>query len=1040
MSFITPEETSTPSGGKGEAAKLEEEILKIWADRSVYDRLLDHNKGKPYFRFLEGPPTANAPPGVHHIYARSVKDVINRYRTMKGFYVPRMGGWDCHGLPVEIAVEKKLGIENKEQIEEYGIEPFIQQCKESVFSHIDTWSRMTERLGNVLDLKNPYITMTDSYIETVWWSLKEIWKKGLLNEGHTIVPFCPRCGTSLSSHEVAQGYQEVEEPSIFVKFKVVDQEDTCILAWTTTPWTLISNVALAVHPDEFYLVIDYKGQRLIFAEERVKVLMKEGEYEVVRRIMGSDLEGTRYEPLYGFVKPERSAHFVTTADFVTMDDGTGVVHIAPAFGEDDYNLGQTYGLPMVQPVNSDGTFSKEVTPWAGRFVKDCDSEIIQELESRNLLEGIHMYAHQYPFCWRCDTPLLYYARKGIYIRMSELKDDLIRNNQEIKWYPENVKTGRFGKFLEDVKDWNLSRERYWGTPLPLWRCPEGHEHMVGSIQELKDLSGHEVPELHRPYVDDVKFPCSDCGKEMERVSYVIDCWYDSGSAPIASMHYPFENTDEFEAQFPRDFIAEGVDQTRGWFYSLLAVSTAVFNKPSYKSVICHAHVLDGEGKKMSKSKGNVVDPWEVFESDGADSIRWYLLSSSAPWKPKLFSKESVRDVNRTFLATLRNVLGFYRTYADLDGYEPVDRTDPRDRPSVDRWLLSRLQKVIREMDVSMDDMGIYAAAQSVENFVMEDLSNWYVRVNRRRFWGSEDSHDKRTAYDTLAEALQAVSKLIAPFVPFHAERIYLDVGFRDIVDSVHFDSYPEHDPSLVDDDLEEGMAFLRRVVELGRAARGSKNIKIRQPLSKTVIKGSLEFPDDLNGIIRSELNVKDVIFENDMSKYFEITAEPDPKVLGPRLKAASGPVKEKLMEYDPRELASLARGGVLKVEVENGVYELTEDYFRYHEVLGDRWVHGEDGDLEVLLDLELTDDLKKEGIAREVVRRIQTMRKDLDLQYDARINLKIRGDAAIIEGIEAFREYITTETLSDSLVIDDRVKGREWEIDQGCFTVYIGES
>ncbi|MBN1389268.1 MAG: isoleucine--tRNA ligase [Candidatus Thermoplasmatota archaeon] len=1017
---------------------LEEEVLKRWREMDIIRRLLSHNKGREYFRFLEGPPTANAPPGVHHIFSRTIKDTICRYKNMKGFYVPRMGGWDCHGLPVEISVEKQLGIENKEQIEEYGIEPFIKKCKESVFSHIDQWSEMTERIGYVLDLDHPYITMTDPYIESVWWSLKEIWKKGLLNEGHTIVPFCPRCGTSLSSHEVAQGYREVSEPSIFVKFKIQGQENSYILAWTTTPWTLISNVALAVHPDEFYIKVKLNGSEIILAEARAKVLLKEGEYEVIQRLMGSDLEGIRYEPLFDFVRPERPAHFVATASFVTMEDGTGVVHIAPAFGEDDYNLGVQYDLPLVQPVNSDGTFGEEVTPWKGTFVKDADPSIIENLRERGLLEGVHQYAHQYPFCWRCDTPLLYYARKGIYIRMSQLRKDLMDNNEQIGWYPSNIKKGRFGNFLEEVKDWNLSRERYWGTPLPLWRCQCGNELMVGSIQELKELSGLDhIPELHRPYVDAVKLPCPECGNPMSRVDHVIDCWYDSGSAPHASLHYPFENQEEFLKQFPRDFIAEGIDQTRGWFYSLLAVSTAVFNQPSYRNVICHAHVLDVEGKKMSKSKGNVVEPREIFTSDGADAIRWYLISSSAPWRPKLFSVEGVKEGNRTFLGTLRNVMGFYRTYADLDGYVHSDPVPLKDRPEVDRWLSSRVNKLIMEMNRRMDDFDLNGAATALSDLVIEDLSNWYVRVNRRRFWGTEDSMDKKTAYDSLHEALMTISKLIAPLVPFHAEKIYLTLGGK--MDSVHFEPYPEYEGPGIDEQVMVKMDLLKKVVELGRAARGARNIKIRQPLRKAVIRGTEPFGEGLGSIIRSELNVKEVDFLDDLSGFFEMTAEPDPKKLGPKLKAASGRVREELLSVDPRELARTVLGSGLTVEVDGMSYTLEREDFRFHEVLGERWAIGGEGeDIEVLLDLELTDDLVKEGIAREVVRRIQTMRKEMDLEYDAHIRLIISGDDLIISGIEAFMDYILSETLADGLEFSPGSPlGKEWDMDQGKLNISI---
>jgi len=1033
------EEMPQKAPERGSSVELEMEMLDLWKKRGITQKLLEHNRGNEYFRFLEGPPTANARPGVHHVFARTIKDAVCRYKNMLGYYVPRMGGWDCHGLPVEIAVEKELGIDTKEQIEEYGIEPFIRKCRESVFTYIDDWSRMTERLAYILDLEDPYITMTDSYIESVWWSLKEIWKKGLLKEGHTIVPFCPRCGTSLSSHEVAQGYREVEEPSIFIKFKVISQENTYILAWTTTPWTLISNVSLAVNPDEFYLRIRHKEQELIFAEKRVAALMEEGSYEVLQRIMGSDLEGVRYEPLYDFVKPEKAAHFVTTADFVTMDDGTGVVHIAPAFGEDDYNLGKTYDLPMVQPVGSNGTFTDEVTPWKGMFVKDADPLIMEDLKKRGLLEGVHQYIHQYPFCWRCESPLLYYARKGVFISMSRLRKNLMDNNERITWYPSNIKKGRFGNFLEEVKDWNLSRERYWGTPLPLWKCPNGHEHMVGSIEELRSLSGlGEIPELHRPYVDEVHFACPECGSEMERVNYVIDCWYDSGSAFLSSLHYPFENRDEFEDQFPRDFIAEGIDQTRGWFYSLLAVSTAVFDRPSYLSVICHAHVLDSEGKKMSKSKGNVVDPWVIFDKEGADALRWYLLSVTAPWKPKLFSAEGVNEVNRSFLATVRNVLGFYRTYADLDGYEPGDRSDPGERPAVDRWLLSRLNSVVRDARSAMDDYDLLGATGALNRFIVDDLSNWYVRVNRRRFWGSEDSRDKRMAYDTLAEALYVSSLLMAPLVPYHSEKVFQEVGLPGEEDCVHLSPYPETEEGLIDTVLEGEMTALRKVVELGRAARGSGNMKIRQPLSRVVVKGARPFEKELWPLIMSELNVKGIIFESDLSGYFELTAEPDPKKIGPRFKAVSGIVTQALKEMDPRDLAEKARGLGIEVEAAGEKYTITGDELRFHEVLGDRYALGSEGDLEVIIDLQVTEELKLEGIAREVVRRVQTMRKDADLEYDARIDLVLSGSESVIRGVREWRDYIMQETLADSLEIGEVKDGKEWKLDDGRLLVYLG--
>ncbi|MCD6383299.1 MAG: isoleucine--tRNA ligase, partial [Thermoplasmata archaeon] len=888
----------------------EEEILRYWKENNLFKKSLERNRGGPYFRFLEGPPTANAPPGVHHIYARTVKDIINKHRAMKGYYVPRMGGWDCHGLPVEISVERELGIQSKEEIEKYGVEKFIERCKKSVFTHIEDWSRATERMGYFLDLNNPYITMDKNYMESVWWSLKTLWERGLLYQDYSIVPYCPRCGTPLSSHEVAQGYRDVTEPSIYVKFKVEGEENLYFLAWTTTPWTLISNVALAVNPDFRYVEVDVGGERLILAEGRLKEVLGEDGYTVIRSFEGSEMEGKRYRPLYNFRDLGFDAHFVILGDFVSLEEGTGIVHIAPAFGEEDFEVGKIYSLPVLQLVNEKGEFVQEVEPWRGMFVKDADPLIIEDLRKRGLLFRVVDYTHTYPFCWRCGTPLLYYARDAWFIKMSSLRDKLLENNEKINWVPDFIKHGRFGNFLKEVKDWTLSRERYWGTPLPIWECAEGHRVCVGSIEELEELSGVRVEDLHRPTVDPITFPCPKCGKEMRRVPYVIDVWYDSGSAPFASLHYPFENEEEFERQFPRDYISEAIDQTRGWFYSLLAISTAVFEKPSYLNVICLNLILDEKGEKMSKSKGNVVDPWEVFNNEGADALRWYLLVTSPPWKPKNFSRSLVLEAKRRFISVLWNVFTFYKTYAELDGYRgrgEEERVPVERRPAVDRWLLSRLNHLVKQVDDLLMQYNYHPAAEMIEKFVSDDLSNWYVRVNRRRFWKMEKDDDKYSAYDTLHEALHTLSRLLAPFVVFITERIYQEVRLEGEPESVHLADYPEADETKVDESLMERMEVLRRVVGAGREARAASGIKNRQPLKAAYVSGGGEILRDvlrdkeLLSLALGELNVKAIKEVKDEEMVIK-RAYIDGKKAGPRLRGAMKAVMEELKGMDPEEV------------------------------------------------------------------------------------------------------------------------------------------
>ncbi|RLF73345.1 MAG: isoleucine--tRNA ligase [Thermoplasmata archaeon] len=1023
-------------GPRDPVVENEEEMLRFWRENDVIRKSLERGEGGPYFRFLEGPPTANAPPGVHHIYARTVKDIINKHRAMKGYYVPRMGGWDCHGLPVEISVERELGIKSKEEIEKYGVERFIEMCKRSVFTHIEDWSKTTERMGYFLDLERPYITMDTKYMESIWWSLKTLWEKGLLYQDYSIVPYCPRCGTPLSSHEVAQGYKDITEPSIYVKFRVEGEENLYFLAWTTTPWTLISNVALAVNPDFRYAEVEVGGERLILAVGRLKEVLGDNGYTVIRTFEGSEMEGKRYEPLYNFKNLGFDAHFVILGEFVTLEEGTGIVHIAPAFGEEDFEVGKVYSLPVLQLVNEKGEFVDEVEPWREMFVKDADPLIIEDLRRRGLLHSVVDYTHTYPFCWRCGAPLLYYARDAWFIKMSTLREELLKNNEEINWVPEFIKHGRFGNFLKEVKDWTLSRERYWGTPLPIWECPGGHRVCVGSIDELEKLSGRRVDDLHRPTVDPITFPCPECGKEMKRVPYVIDVWYDSGSAPFASLHYPFENGEEFERQFPRDYISEAIDQTRGWFYSLLAISTAVFNRPAYLNVICLDLILDEKGEKMSKSRGNVVDPWEVFRNEGADALRWYLLVTSPPWKPKNFSRKLVLEAKKRFISVLWNVYTFYRTYSELDGYRPrgVDERVPyRRRAAVDRWILSRLNRLVKYVDERLTDFDYHPAAEAIERFVSEELSNWYVRVNRRRFWKMERDEDKYSAYDTLQEVLHTLSRLLAPFVVFITERIYREVRLPTEPESVHLADYPEPNEGLMDEGLERRMEVLLHIVGAGREARAASRIKNRQPLKTAYVAGGGDMveevlqDEELLKIALGELNVKEIkpVREEEILKR---RASLDARRAGPRLRGAMKAVMEELEGMDPEKVYDiLSKEGSIMLAGET----LTMDDFMVEEALPGNLKLGEEGGLKVYLDTVIDEGLRREGLAKEIVRRIQVMRKDMNLPYDATIKVWLKGDREMEDAARSLSEYILKETLSKSLVVGEGggSYSKEWEVD-----------
>jgi len=930
---------------------MEEEIMKFWKDKDTFKKSLEIRKGSPRFNFYEGPPTANGKPHAGHVLPRIYKDLFPRYKTMQGYYVPRKAGWDTHGLPVELEVEKELGINSKQEIEKYGIEEFNKKCRESVFRYEKEWRLFTERIGFWIDMDNPYITLSNDYIESVWWLLKKIWEKGLLYKGYKIVPWCPRCETALSDHEVAQGYKETEDPSIFVKFKIKNQDNTYFLAWTTTPWTLISNVALAVHPDEDYVKVKYNNEYYILAEKRLTYVFPEGSYEIIERYKGKDLEKTYYEPLFNFLPIDKDSHYVVLGDFVTLEDGTGIVHIAPAFGDEDFQIGKKYDLPFLQPVDQNGKFIKEVEPWAGMFIKKADPLIIENLKNRNLLFKEEKYLHSYPFCWRCDTPLIYYARASWYIKTTAVKEDLLRNNQKINWYPEHIKEGRFGNWLANNIDWSLSRERYWGTPLPIWICEScGHQECIGSYKEL-GITDTKNFDPHKPYIDKITLKCPKCGGTMYRVPEVIDCWFDSGAMPVAQWHYPFENEEEFKASFPADFICEAIDQTRGWFYSLLAISTLVFNEPAYKNVLVTELVLDEKGEKMSKHKGNVVDPWLILNKYGADALRWYIFTVSPPWVPLRFSPDAVNEALKKFLLTLWNTVSFFSIYAEIDGFDPTKNSIPLENLEdiSDRWIISRLNSLILKVKEDMDKFNVTSAARSIQSFVIDDLSNWYIRLNRERFWKSEKDNDKWSAYTTTYTVIKELTKLLAPFIPFTTEKIYQEivrVAEKEAPESVHLCDYPQGETKYIDSVLEADMEIVRDIVTIGRMLRNQANIKIRQPLSKIWIntKGNKENLEKLSKYIKQELNVNDIIFD-----------KPE--------------VKENIL------------------------------------------IH-EDDNLQVGLDISITEDLLKKGILRELEHKIQMLRKEAKLDYVDRIKFYYQGSPKIKEIIEENKEELLEEILA----------------------------
>lgn len=1022
--------------------EVEECIQKFWQDNIIFKKSIEQRKGcKPYV-FLEGPPTANGLPHPGHVLTRVMKDLILRYQTMNGHYILRKAGWDTHGLPVEIEVEKKLGLEDKQGIETYGIAKFNEECKKSVFRYEHAWVEMTQRIAFWLDMDDPYITLKNEYIESVWWSLQQAWKKKLLYRGHKVVPYCPRCGTVLSTHEISQGYKVVEDPSIFVKFKIKN-EDGYFLAWTTTPWTLISNVALAVHPKEQYLKIRSNGEILILAEQRAAALLKGQEYDVLDRYTGKELEHKEYEPLFHYSFPEKKAWYVVVADFVTMVDGTGIVHIAPAFGEDDYNVGRTYDLPVVQLVKLDGTFPDEVTLWRGQFVKDADPNIIQYLEEQGLLAGTKKHSHEYPFCWRCDSPLLYYAMESWFIAMSKIQESLVKNNNQIAWYPAHLQQGRFGDFIRDVKDWALSRDRYWGTPLPIWTCINkkcNHTICVGSVQELRDHSKSfpEKYDLHKPFVDELFVQCPKCHERMMREKEVIDCWYDSGSSFFAQWHYPFENKDLFKENYPIDFISEALDQTRGWFYSLLAISTFLFDKNPYKTVLTLGLVLDKDNQKMSKSKKNYVDPTIILDHEGADALRWYLISANAPWMSTRFYEEAVKDTLGKFLLTFWNSYNFFSTYAILDAFDAKQGyVILSKRGLLDQWIMSRFNNLTRAVHGYVKTFETHKAARAIEDFVIDDFSNWYLRRSRKRLWSEENTSDKLSGYHTMYEIFIGLSQLLAPFIPFITEEMYQNLKTIEMPESVHLCDYPTLDKKAINEDLEKGMEQIRALVESGRALRSKINIKGRHPLPAATIVCSKEVEQStkpLLELIKEELNVKNVTYARDPAEFLVKTVKPKYSHLGPKYKEKAKHITQALETQDPHLLyEQLQKKKEVILVVDDGKIRLTSDDFDIVEHEKPQFTKATVEDVTLFLDTTITPALEAEGLARELIRRIQSMRKEVNLAVEDRIITEIAFDLTKQAALEAWKEHIKEETRSKSVSFVDTPTGvlrKKWMIDE----------
>lgn len=1016
--------------------QMEKDVMGLWGERDVIKKNFDLNKDGEYFTFYDGPPTANGKPHIGHVLTRVMKDLIPRYKVMKGYRVLRKAGWDTHGLPVELEVEKTLGISGKPQIEEYGVEKFIHKCKDSVFTYVSQWKEMSERIGFWVDMDNPYVTYHNNYIESVWWALKQIWDKDLLYKGHKIVPYCPRCGTALSSHEVSQGYKDVKDASVYVKFKLKDQ-DKYMLAWTTTPWTLPSNIALAINKSFDYVEVLNNEEHLILAEGLLSRL--QGEYEVLRKFKGEELLGLEYEQLLKFVKPEGKAFQVVHGDYVTLTDGTGIVHTAPAFGDDDNMTCKKYDLAFVNPVDTQGRFTDEITPWKGMFVKDADPKIIQYLIENNLLYKDEKFLHSYPFCWRCDTHLLYYPRETWFVRMSSLRDRLVKNTNATSWYPDNVRTGRFGNFVEGAIDWGLSRERYWGTPLPIWECDCGHRECIGSIDELKE-KGINVPEnieLHKPYIDGVKLKCDKCGKEMTRVTEVIDCWFDSGSMPFAQHHYPFENKEIFEQNFPAQFISEAVDQTRGWFYTLMAISTILFEKSSFENCVVLGHVLDKHGLKMSKSKGNVLSPTVVLDNEGADATRWYFYTASAPWLPSRFYEEAVQESQRKFLGTLWNVYSFYVLYADLDNFNPLDYKEFVSGNIMDKWIMSRLNSLVKETADHLDNYRITQAALNIGDFV-DELSNWYVRRNRSRFWSEELTDDKVGAYVTLYRVLKTLTLVAAPFVPFMTEEIYQNLVVnldKEAPESVHLCKWPEYNEEFVDGDLESDMQEAYRIVKLGRSARNAANIKNRQPLLEMLVSAK-SLPEYYGDIIKEELNIKEVIFGADLSKYVNFDIKPNLPVIGKKYGKLIPTIRKEISSMNQMELAQKIKNGqIVLVYVNDEEIELNEENLLVTMQGLEGFAFAGEGTIGIVLDTTITEELREEGNLREILSKIQNMRKESGFEVADKINLYVSGNEMLRNIIKKNEETLKKETLTVDVIynvqreyIKCKINGEELDI------------
>ena len=1024
----------------------EKAVEKFWEDNDIFKKSMEHRKEGETYTFYDGPPTANGKPHIGHVETRTIKDMIPRYRTMKGYMVPRKAGWDTHGLPVELEVEKMLGLDGKEQIEEYGLAPFIDKCKESVWKYKGMWEDFSRTVGFWADMDNPYVTYDDNFIESEWWALKTIWDKGLLYKGFKIVPYCPRCGTPLSSHEVAQGYKAVKERSAIVRFKVKG-EDAYFLAWTTTPWTLPSNVALCVNPEETYLKVKaadgytyYIAKAL--ADKVLGRLAEEGKdaYEVLETYVGKDLEYKEYEPLYKCAgdaaeKQKKKAHFVTCDGYVTMTDGTGIVHIAPAFGEDDSRIGRNYELPFVQFVDGKGDLTAE-TPYAGKFVKDADPLVLKDLDAEGKLFDAPKFEHDYPFCWRCDTPLIYYARESWFIKMTAVKDDLVRNNKTINWIPASIGEGRFGNWLENIQDWGVSRNRYWGTPLNIWECECGHQHSVGSREELYKMSGNEkakTVEFHRPYIDEITITCPECGKQMKRVPEVIDCWFDSGAMPFAQHHYPFENKDLFEQQFPANFISEAVDQTRGWFYSLLAESTLLFNKAPYKNVIVMGHVQDENGQKMSKSKGNAVDPFNALETYGADAIRWYFYTSSAPWLPKRFSGKAVQEGQRKFMGTLWNTYAFFVLYANIDNFDASKYTLEYDKlPVMDKWLLSKLNSTVAEVDSNLDQYRIPEAAKALQDFV-DEMSNWYVRRSRERFWAKGMEQDKINAYMTLYTALVTICKAAAPMIPFMTEDIYQNLvrsNDANAPESIHLCDFPVVNKDHIDKKLEEDMEDVLDAVVMGRACRNEAAIKNRQPISRMYIKADFTLSEFYQEIIEDELNVKEVVFTDDVRDFTSYTFKPQLRTVGPKYGKQLGGIQKHLAALDGNAaMDELNADGALKFDVDGVAVELTKDDLLIDMAQKEGYVSQEDNRMTVVLDTNLTPELVEEGFVYEIISKIQTMRKESGFEVTDHIRVSINGNDRLSEIARKNKDAISGKVLADELTSGaEYAVSKEWNI------------